>query len=107
MKAIQQQFSEIRVIHESLARGTIPIFEIELPNGDYITVNINVNDKGVIFDFDQQHDVFFDGEIERIGDGVYMLPYDDCFNHLDSYLEMIMSNINEGYLIPNDLFKGE
>jgi hypothetical protein len=102
MKEIQQQFSEM------LARGTIPIFEIELPNGDYLTVNINVNDKGVIFDFDQQHDdVFFDGEIERIGDGVYMLPYDDCFNHLDSYLEMIMSIINEGYLIPNDLFKGE
>lgn len=99
MNTIKKQFDEM------LSRGIIPVFEHELPNDEWLTVDISVNDKGVLFSFDSNSlPVSFDGEIEVINDNHYLLPFDDCFDNLDTYLEMISVNVMEGYLLPNNLF---
>ncbi len=84
--------------------GKIPLFEIELSNGDYLLVDINYTegDEYISFTFDDSLPVFFDGEIKKHG-GQYRILLDECFNNLNSYLETIYNNIIEGYIIPNDL----
>lgn len=84
--------------------GRIPCFEIELNNGDYLLVDINYTegDEYISFSFDDSLPVFFDGEIKKHGGG-YRILLDECFDNLDSYLQLIYDNIIEGYIIPNDL----
>ena len=84
--------------------GRIPLFEIGLSNGDYLLVDIDYTqgDDFISFSFDDSLPVFFDGEIKKHG-GSYHVMLDDCFNNLDSCLELIYNNILEGYIIPNDL----
>jgi len=84
--------------------GKIPCFEIELSNGDYLTVDIDYRegDNYISFSFDDSLPVFFDGEIKKHG-REYHVILDECFSSLDSYLELIYNNIIEGYIIPNDL----
>jgi hypothetical protein len=84
--------------------GKIPMFEIELSNGDYLIVDIvyKQGDDFISFYFDDSLPVFFDGEIKKHGGG-YRIMLDDCFDNLDSYLQLIYNNIIEGYIIPNDL----
>jgi hypothetical protein len=84
--------------------GKIPMFEIELSNGDYLIVDIvyKQGDDFISFYFDDSLPVFFDGEIKKHGGG-YRILLDDCFSNLDSYLETIYDNIIEGYIIPNNL----
>lgn len=84
--------------------GRIPMFEIALSNGDYLMVDINYT-KGedfISFSFDDSLPVWFDGEIKKHG-GEYHVMLDECFDNLDSYLQLIYDNIIEGYIIPNDL----
>ena len=97
-KAIYNQWQSM------LNYGRIPLFEIELNNGDYLLVNIDYQqgDDFISFSFDDSLPVFFDGEIKKHGGG-YKVMLDDCFDNLDSYLELIYENILEGYIIPNDL----
>ena len=59
-------------------------------------------DDYISFSFDDSLPVFFDGEIKKHG-GNYHVMLDDCFDNLDSYLQLIYDNIIEGYIIPNDL----
>lgn len=84
--------------------GKIPLFEIELSNGDYLVVDINYTkgDEYISFSFDDSLKTWFDGDIKKHG-GQYRILLDDCFNNLNSYLETIYNNIIEGYIIPNDL----
>jgi hypothetical protein len=84
--------------------GKIPCFEIELSNGDYLLVDINYNtgDEYISFSFDDSLPVFFDRELKKHG-SQYHVMLDDCFDNLDSYLQLIYDNIIEGYIIPNDL----
>ena len=84
--------------------GKIPMFEIELNNGDYLLVDIyySKDNDYISFSFDDSLPVFFDGEIKKHGGG-YRIMLDDCFDNLDSYLQLIYDNIIEGYIIPNDL----
>lgn len=97
-KAINSQWQAI------LNYGKIPLFEIELNNGDYLVVDIEYiqGDDFISFSFDDSLPVFFDGEIKKHG-GSYRVMLDDCFDNLDSYLQLIYDNIIEGYIIPNDL----
>ncbi len=85
-------------------RGIIPMFEIGLSNGDYLLVDIDyqAGNNYISFSFDDSFPVFFDGEIKKHGNE-YRVMLDDCFDNLDSYLELIYNNIMEGYIIPNDL----
>lgn len=97
-KAINSQWQAM------LNYGKIPCFEIEMINGDYLLVDIDYT-KGndyISFSFDDSLPVFFDGEIKKHGES-YHVMLDECFNNLDSYLELIYNNILEGYIIPNDL----
>lgn len=84
--------------------GNIPCFEIELSDGDYLLVDIDYTqgNEYISFSFDDSLPVFFDGEIKKHG-GNYHVMLDDCFDNLDSYLQLIYDNIIEGYIIPNDL----
>lgn len=84
--------------------GKIPMFEIELSNGGYLLVDIDYTrgDDFISFFFDDSLPVFFDGEIKKHGGG-YRIMLDDCFDNLDSYLQLIYDNIIEGYILPNDL----
>ena len=97
-KAINNQWQAM------LNYGSIPLFEIELNNGDYLLVDIDYTegDNYISFSFDDSLPVFFDGEIKKHG-GSYRIMLDDCFESLDSYLQLIYDNIIEGYIIPNDL----
>ena len=84
--------------------GKIPMFEIALSNGDYLLVDIDYTqgNEYISFSFDDNLPVFFDGEIKKHGSS-YRVILDECFDNLDSYLELIYENILEGYIIPNDL----
>jgi hypothetical protein len=105
MRELLEQYNEM------LDRGIIPVMEYDIGGGEYLVVRIGVTDRlntkhqGILFEFDGEgRGVSFDGEIEAIGNGVYLLPYSEYFTSLDSYLEMISENIIEGYLIPNNLY---
>ena len=97
-KAIYNQWQSM------LNYGRIPLFEIELNNGDYLLVDIDYTqgDEYISFSFDDSLPAYFDGEIKKHG-GEYHVMLDECFSSLDSYLELIYNNIIEGYVIPNDL----
>ena len=84
--------------------GKIPLFEIEVINGDYLIVNIiyRQGDDFISFYFDDSLPVFFDGEIIKHG-SQYHVMLDPYFESLDSYLELVYNNIIDGYIIPNDL----
>jgi hypothetical protein len=99
-----------------LQRGTIPCFEFERDNNgsvEWFIVDIDVSEKGVEFSFDQDgKPCFFDGEIVG-SDNFYCIPFEDAQyrindnTSLDQYLELIHSNIIEGYLIPNNIMAGQ
>jgi len=87
-----------------LKQNRIPLFEIELSNGDYLLVNIDYTQGNdyISFSFDDSLLVYFDGEIKKHGGGYHVI-LDEYFDNLDSYLQLIYDNILEGYIIPNDL----
>jgi len=101
-KAINSQWQSM------LNYGRIPCFEVELNNGAYLLVDIDYTqgDDYISFSFDDSLPVFFDGEIKKHG-REYHVILDECFDNLDSYLELIYNNIIEGYIIPNDLMLRE
>ncbi len=101
-KAINEQWQAM------LNYGKIPCFEILLNNGDYLIVDIEYiqGNDFISFSFDDSLPVFFDGDIKKHG-GSYHIMLDDCFDNLDSYLQVIYDNILEGYILHNSLFCDE
>jgi len=95
-----------KIIHQQwlamLDYGKIPLFEIEIRDNEFLVVDLEYTEKGISFEFYQQGKVYFDGAIKG-NNGLYTLHFDDCFIHLDYYLQSIYDNITEGYLIPNNL----
>jgi len=104
MNTIYKQYNEM------LDNGILPIMEFELANGEFCTVILGITDKqnkehqGVLFDIENSKcmPVWFDGVIEKVG-SVYCLPFDECFDNLDYYLEMISDNVLEGFLLANGI----
>ena len=104
-KIIKDQFNEM------LGRGIIPVFEYEVQGGEYLTVDISVNDLGVCFKFDQEFPVYFSGEVENVNGRddyssfviTYCLPFDEYKEELSEYLEQIDGEITEGYIYANTL----
>ena len=89
---------------DMLGRGVIPIFEIELTDGEHLDVDLGIVGNGIYFTFDQDGlPAYFDGDIISGGDGVYVLPFDEYMT-LQDMLELIADNIREGYIAPNGLF---
>ena len=95
---IQKQFSEM------LDRGTMPLFEFELKDDEYLIVNIDIGNKGIYFNFDDEYKTSFSNDIFKKGDS-YLLKFDPYFDDLDYYLEQISNEITEGYLMSNNLLK--
>jgi hypothetical protein len=89
-----------------LGRGVITMFEIELIDGEYLNVDLGIVGNGIYFTFDQDGlPVYFDGDIISVGDGVYVLPFDEYeYMTLQYMLDVIVGNIREGYIAPNGLF---
>ena len=87
----------------------MPMFEIEIINDEYLLVDLSIDEKGIYFEFDDERPTWFDGEIIKTQDGVYLMPFDDeeYEQSLDYYLQGISDNLTEGYLIPNNLMRGE
>ena len=98
--------------NEMLSRNTIPCFEYEMNDGEYLVVNISLSHtpkgrfRGIEFNFDQDgKDVYFDSETMKLGGGAYCVKVDSCFDDLDSYLQAIDNDITEGFLLANNLYK--
>lgn len=91
-----------------LSHGTIPCFEFELNNGEYLLVDLELNEnkKEIIFSFDSMNlKTWFSGNVKTYHDCRFALPIDDYCESLDQVLEVIFEEINEGFIIPNRLFK--
>lgn len=105
MNTLHKQFNTM------LESGTIPCFEYEMSNGEYLLVNIQITDKqadaqGLLFSFDTEDKfVSFDGDIITFknNNNLFLLPFDGDSEDLDYYLQGLDENIIEGYLIPNEL----
>ena len=96
IKSIKGQFAKMRCL---------PLFEFDLPNDEYLVVNLEMANKGIKFRFDSDNkSTHFSGDVIKTGDDVFLIKCDVYNTILDSYLEMIHDEITEGYLIPNDLY---
>lgn len=95
--------SLINDFKDMLNKGIMPLFEVELNNGDYLLVNIEVNKQGFNFTFDSDNKpTYFSSDIIAYHENSYLLPFDEWEN-LDGHLEMINNEITDGYLLPNNL----
>ena len=93
----------------SMARGKIPYFEFELANDDYLLVHLHFDPNGVEFSFDSDgKPCYFDGDVVTIHENRYKLEWCNMEDwSLDSILEYISENINQGYICANNLYPNE
>lgn len=110
--AIKEVYEQLKVQADQFgANGGIMVMEFErdITDGsvEWFAVDIEVTEKGIEFSFDQAgYPTAFDGDI--IGsDNFYVLPFDEYFSDLDSYLQCISENITEGYLLSNNIMAGQ
>ncbi len=108
---IQKQYDQF------MKRGGMFVMEYPIIGDDWLLVNLELDENGIIFHFDQDpispygnpKPTHFDGEITGRS-GVYCLPF-ECSLHsgdsLDEMLEIIDDNMTEGFLLPNDLYRLE
>ena len=87
----------------------MPIFELEIINDEYLLVDLSIDEKGIHFEFDDELPTFFGGEIIKVQDGAYLMPFDEpeYLQSLHYYLQCIYDNLTEGYLLPNNLMRDE
>lgn len=106
---ILSSFENIVSQWENMLRsGKIPCFEFELKNDDYLLVDLELNEtnKKIIFSFDSMNlKTWFSGNVKQYHDCKFALPIDDYCVNLDQVLEVIYEEVNEGFIIPNHLFK--
>ncbi len=99
----------INEYNEMLNRNRIPVFEYELPCGEFLEVWVQVDDEGVKFSADfQDLEMYFDGIINGASEQDYnnhfVINPDDLVDfNLDNVLAFINENIVDGYLSPNGL----
>lgn len=105
-----------------LNNGRIPVMEYKLNNGEWLEVDIalpvvtttcpitgkqlssSIEGSYISFSFDQgKYETFFDGNIKG-ANGYYKMPLDEYFDNLDYYLQEIARNIEEGFILANDLY---
>ena len=94
--------SRSRVKHEwaeMLARGTIPVMEIDDPRG-WVVVTVQLIDQGIWFDWDWEVEVVprFDGAIRKFSGGwlVSFAEIDRMGYSLDAVLQLIYDNVIDG-----------
>ena len=100
MNMIKEQWNEM------INRGAMPLFEVELKDNEYLLVNLAIVEEGIEFSFDSNDlPVSFDGDIETIHSNRYLLPFNEYWESLDTYIEEISENINEGFILLNGLYR--
>ncbi len=93
-----------------LERGTMPLFEIELKDGEYLLVDLELfaESEEICFSFDSMSlETCFSGNIKQYHDCKFALPIVEFDDSLDALLEVIYQEISEGFILPNDLFPRE
>ena len=85
---------------EMLARGVIPVMEIDDPRG-WVVVNVQLCEQGVWFDWDWEVEIDrprFDGAIRKFAGGwlVSFAEIDRMGYSLDAVLQLIHSNVVDG-----------
>lgn len=86
-----------------LCRGIIPCFKYQISEDDWLLVDLEFTNEGLVFSFDSGNNlVAFDGWVTVINDDRYLLPwYFDM--PLNRHLEVISDNMIEGYLLVNEI----
>jgi hypothetical protein len=97
----------VQQFNEMLDRGIIPCMEYQLPDNEWLVVDMQVMDlqserKGVVFSLSEDLKPYFSGNVEKIGRD-YLIPYDADFDCIDDYIAEINIEVIEGLLIPNNL----
>ena len=101
-------FTDIKESHDQfISKRGLFLFEIEMIDEEFLLVDLTLTDKGILFEADFTHSVYFDGDIIAKGNNVFLYPFDYSYEleTLDEYLNNISENIAEGYLLPNNLYK--
>jgi hypothetical protein len=91
-------------------RGTMPLFEIELKNKEYLLVELELypSFEEIRFSFDSMNlPSHFSGNIKQYHDCAFALPITEYNDNLDELLQVIYEEISEGFILPNDLFPNE
>ena len=87
--------------------NTMPIFEIELKDGEYLLVDLELNAEleEIRFSFDSMNlKTWFSGNIKTYHNCEFALPIREYDGSLDALLEVVMQEISEGFILPNDLY---
>ena len=90
-----------------LQRGTMPAFELELKDGEYLLVDLVFMPtfEEIRFSFDSMNLLsHFSGNIRTIHDCRFALPITEYDDDLDRLLECIYEEINQGFIGANDLY---
>lgn len=86
--------------------GRIPVLEYQVSEDDWLLVDVSlIEGEGLLFSFDKEiaFDTHFSGEVEKVLNH-YQVNFDEYFDNLDHYLQLIDSEMTEGYLLPNGLY---
>ena len=101
---------KLRAEWENLVKsGCTPVLEYQIGENDFLVVDVEMAPEFdfILFSFDKGDGckVFFDGDIDAVSEFTYSIELDDEYS-LYTYIQRIASNIEDGYLAPNDLQYG-
>ncbi len=102
MSTLKDQLIEAQIKYSGLFSETL----ISNDN-DYLLVQFEYNEKHNGLEFSACFDLstHFSGDVIMINDNRYVIPFEpEYFDNIDYYFEQLNSEINEGYLYPNNLF---
>jgi hypothetical protein len=107
LKTIVSSYDKLKSDHDAfINKGGLFLFELELKDNEYLSVELTLTTKGIEFSGDfNSLPTAFDGEIIEYNENSFMLPFNFEYEleSLDRYLELIMGNLMEGYILPNNL----
>lgn len=93
-----------------LSSNTMPLFEIELKGGEYLLCDLELFPEleEIRFCFDSLNlKTWFSGNVKQYHDCKFAVSIDEYCSGLDELLELIHSEIMEGFIVPNDLLSRE
>ena len=106
MSQLKQVQNSVRHQWEKMiSSGTMPLFEIDLGNSDYLIVDLQLTADNSALQFSFDHDAdktFFSGNVIKVDNG-YQILIDEYTESLDAYLEQVYQEVTEGYLLSNNM----
>ena len=89
-----------------LISGRLPYIELELKGDEYLLCKVNISEQSIDFSFDSNGlDSSFDGYVVAHNDNYYSINWVDVDGYtLDNILEIIISNLQDGYISTNNLW---